>query len=150
MAVARRWYGRDTGLSVRMFLTMFLLAVVYLAFLTFLFWIGVDSLFLVVIAGGFVLAQYFFSDKLVLMTMGAKVVDEREAPELHALVERLSSIADLPKPKVAVVQTEVPNAFATGRSPKNAVVAVTTGLLSRLNEREVEGVLAHELSHVKN
>src|SRR5881227_470946 len=94
--------------------------------------------------------QYFTSDKLALAASGAKVVERDQAPELHAMIERLCAMADLPKPRVAVIDTDVPNAFATGRSPKHAAVAVTTGLWQRLEPREVEGVLAHELSHIAN
>lgn len=100
--------------------------------------------------GGLLLAQYYFSDQLVLRSMGAKAVSRQEAPELHNLMERLAALADLPKPRVAVVQTDMPNAFATGRNPKHAVVAVTTGLMDRLDQPELEAVLAHELSHVRN
>src|SRR5213075_1912195 len=94
--------------------------------------------------------QYYTSDKLALKASGAKVVDRDQAPELHAMIERLCAMADLPKPRVAVIDTDVPNAFATGRSPKHAAVAVTTGLWRRLDKEEIEGVLAHELSHVAN
>jgi heat shock protein HtpX len=100
--------------------------------------------------GGFMFLQYFFSDKMILSSMGAKLVSEDQEPRLHDMVRRLCQNADLPMPKIAVVKTSMPNAFATGRNQKNAVVAVTTGLVSRLNESEVEAVLAHELTHVKN
>jgi heat shock protein HtpX len=105
---------------------------------------------MLVIVVGLALFQYFTSDKLALAASGAKVVSEQEAPELHTMIERLCALADLPKPKVAVIDTDVPNAFATGRSPKHAAVAVTTGLWRRLEPHEVEGVLAHELSHIAN
>jgi heat shock protein HtpX len=105
---------------------------------------------MLLIVGGIALFQYFTSDKLALMASGAKVVSEQDAPELHAMVDRLVAMADLPKPKVAVIDTDVPNAFATGRNPKHSAVAVTTGLWQRLEPREVEGVLAHELSHIQN
>jgi heat shock protein HtpX len=105
---------------------------------------------MVVIIGGLALFQYFTSDKLALASSGAKVVSAEEAPELHAMVERLCALADLPKPRLAIIDTDVPNAFATGRSPKHAAVAVTRGLWERLEPREVEGVIAHELSHVGN
>ncbi len=140
----------DLGLSLRMFLSMFLLAVVYLIFMTILWQAGVGFLPMAVIAGGMLLAQYYFSDKLVLATMGARVVSPEEAPELHEIIGKLAAAADLPMPKVAVVQTDMPNAFATGRNPKNAVVATTTGLLRRLTWPEVEAVLGHEMTHVKN
>jgi len=133
-----------------MMLTMFLLAAVYLAFLAVLLSMGVSQLVVILFMGGFMFLQYFFSDKMILSRMGAKLVSESEEPRLHDMVRRLCQNADLPMPKIAVVKTSMPNAFATGRNQKNAVVAVTTGLVSRLNESEVEAVLAHELTHVKN
>jgi heat shock protein HtpX len=134
-----------------MYFTMFMLGMVYVAFLGLLFWAGISPIFILVIAVIMAAFQYFGSDKIVLMTTKAKVVTEEEEPKLHATIERLAAMADMPKPKkIAVMDTEVPNAFATGRNPKNAVVAVTRGLMSRLSEREVEAVLAHELTHVKN
>ena len=147
----QRSYGRDTQLTYRMAFTSFLLLLVYIAFAGLLFWAGIHPIFIVVM--GVILAafQYFGSDKLVPMTTGARVVGPDEEPKLHGMVERLAAMADMPKPKkIAVMDTHVPNAFATGRNPKNAVVAVTTGLMSRLDEKEQEAVLAHELSHVKN
>ena len=147
----RRAFGRDRGLTVRLLLTSGLLGLLYVAFgLALIQFTGVGIVGMVVIAGGVALFQYYTSDKLALFASGAKVVDERQAPELHAMVERLCALADLPKPKVAVIDTDVPNAFATGRNPKNSAVAVTTGLWNRLEPREVEGVLAHELSHIAN
>lgn len=146
----KKWYGRDTGLTLRMFLTMFLLGIVYLAFIAVLFYFGVSTMFIFIFAALMLGVQYFFSDKLVLWTMGAKMVSEAEAPQLHAMVERLCALSDLPKPRIAVMDTSMPNAFATGRNPPNAVVAVTTGIMRTLNPQELEGVLAHELSHIKN
>ncbi len=102
------------------------------------------------IFGGFSLVQYYFSDKLALRSMGARVVGENEYPELHATITRLSQQADLPKPKIAVADSQVPNAFATGRNKRAAAVCVTTGLMNQLNDDELEGVLAHELAHIKN
>ncbi|HOU70537.1 MAG: zinc metalloprotease HtpX [Methanothrix sp.] len=145
----RRWKS-DRGLEARMMLTMFLLAAVYLAFLAVLLSMGVSQLVVILFMGGFMFLQYFFSDKMILSSMGAKLVSEDQEPRLHDMVRRLCQNADLPMPKIAVVKTSMPNAFATGRNQKNAVVAVTTGLVSRLNESEVEAVLAHELTHVKN
>ncbi|MBI4317711.1 MAG: zinc metalloprotease HtpX [Chloroflexi bacterium] len=133
-----------------MFIVMFLLAVVYLFFILALWAAGLDFFSLAVIAGIVLIGQYFLSDKLVLWSMGAREVTSAEAPGLHGLVERLVAMADLPKPRIAIVNTSVPNAFATGRNPKNSVVAVTTGLLDRLDTPEIEAVLAHELSHVRN
>jgi heat shock protein HtpX len=147
----QRSYGRDTELTVRMFFTMFLLALIFVAFMGVLFAFGVNPIFILVLAVIMAGLQYFFSDKLVLMTTRARVVTPQQEPRLHAMIERLAAAADIPKPKkIAIMETSVPNAFATGRNPKNAVVAVTRGLLDRLNEREVEAVLGHELAHVKN
>ena len=147
----RRAYGRDFGLSSRMFLTMFLLGAVYVGFFVVLLQLFDLGLFaVVVIMGALAFLQYFTSDKIALAASGAKVVERDQAPELHAMVERLCAMADIPKPRVAVVPTDVPNAFATGRSPKKSVVAVTRGLWERLEPREIEGVLAHELAHVAN
>ncbi len=145
----KRWKS-DRGLEARMLLTMFLLAAVYLAFLAVLLSMGVSRIIVVLFMGGFMFLQYFFSDKMILSSMGAKPVSESEEPRIHDMVRRLCQNADLPMPKIAVVKTAMPNAFATGRNQKHAVVAVTTGLLSRLNESEVEAVLAHELTHIKN
>ena len=147
----RRSYGRDLGLSLRMILTGGLLGALYVAFAVVLFQVlNVGLVPMLVIVLGLAFFQYYTSDKLALLASGAKVVEPEQAPELHAMVERLCALADLPKPKVAVVETDVPNAFATGRSPRHAAVAVTTGLWRRLDEKEVEGVLAHELSHIAN
>lgn len=146
----KKWY-RDYGLAARMMLTMFLLAAVYLFFLVVLSeYGGVGTYGLIVFAGFFLLIQFFFSDKLVLWSMGGRIVSEQEEPRLHETVSRLCAIADLPKPKIAIVESNVPNAFATGRSKESAVVAVTTSLKQRLSQPEIEAVLAHELSHVKN
>src|SRR5262245_1987610 len=129
----RKAYGRDFGLSSRMFLTMFTLGLLYVLFFVVLVNILNVGLFVVVLIMGILaFVQYFTSDKLALMASGAKVVEPDEAPELHAMVERLAAMADLPKPRVAVIPTEVPNAFATGRDQKRAVVAVTQGLWNRL------------------
>ncbi|GFN24212.1 zinc metalloprotease HtpX [Thermanaeromonas sp. C210] len=146
----RRQIKTDKGLQARMFLTMFLLAALYLFFALVLWQAGVGYTGMAVVIGGMLLAQYYFSDRMVLWSMGAREVGPAEAPELHALVERLAILADVPKPRVAIVRTPVPNAFATGRSPAHAVVAVTTGLLERLDPPEVEAVLAHELSHIRH
>jgi len=133
-----------------MLFTMFLLAAVYLFFLAFLSYYGTSQIFMVLFIGLFMGIQYFYSDKMVLWTTGAHIVSESEEPKLHDMVTRLCAIADLPKPQIAIVQTRVPNAFATGRSPNKAVVAVTTGIMDKLSPAELEAVLAHELSHVKN
>jgi heat shock protein HtpX len=147
----RRSYGRDAGLTLRMFTTASLLGLLYVVFAVVLFnvlSVGLVPMILIVV--GIAFFQYFTSDKLALAASGAKVVERDQAPELHAMIERLCAMADLPKPRVAIIDTDVPNAFATGRSPKHAAVAVTRGLWQRLEPREVEGVLAHELSHVAN
>jgi len=146
----KKWYGRDSELSLRMFLTMFLLAIIYMAFIAVLSYLGVSAILIFVLAAFLLGMQYFFSDKLVLWAMGARIVSDSEEPQLHAMVDRLSTIADLPKPRIAIMDTPMPNAFATGRNPSNAVVAVTTGIMRTLNPQELEGVLAHELSHIKN
>jgi len=141
----------DWGLRARMFLTMFLLFALYIVFAGVITgYVGGGLPLFAVLFGGMSLVQYYFSDTLTLRTMGAKEVSPEEYPELHRSVERLSQQADLPKPTVAVIDSRVPNAFATGRNQRNAAVAVTTGLLSTLSREELDGVLAHELAHVKN
>jgi heat shock protein HtpX len=147
----RKAFGRDFGLSSRMVLTSFLLGLLYVVFAVVLFqYLSVGLLPMLLIVVGLAVFQYYTSDKLALAASGAKVVTPEQAPELHAMVDRLCGLADLPKPKVAIIPTEVPNAFATGRSPKHAAVAVTEGLWRRLEPKEVEGVIAHELSHIAN
>ena len=147
----RKSYGRDAGLSIRMLFSGVLLGALYVGFAVVLFQVlNVGLIPMILIVVGLAFFQYFTSDKLALAASGAKVVSEQDAPELHQMVERLCAMADLPKPKVAVIDTDVPNAFATGRSPKHAAVAVTTGLWRRLDPQEVEAVLAHELSHIAN
>jgi heat shock protein HtpX len=147
----RKAYGRDAGLSLRMLATGGLLGLLYVVFAVVLFSIfQVGFVFGVVIIGALAIFQYFSSAKLALLASGAKIVERDEAPALHDMVERLCGMADLPKPKVAIIPTHVPNAFATGRNPKNAAVAVTQGLWETLEPQEIEGVLAHELSHVAN
>jgi heat shock protein HtpX len=147
----RKTFGRDAGLSARMLLTGGLLGLLYVAFGVALFSVlNVGLVPMLVIVVGIAIFQYYTSDKLALAASGAKITSREQAPELHDMIERLCALADLPKPRVAVIESDVPNAFATGRSPKHAAVAVTTGLWRRLEPREVEGVLAHELSHVAN
>jgi heat shock protein HtpX len=139
----------DWGLRGRMVLTMFLLFVLYIVFVAILSrYMGLFGIVLVM--GLFSLGQFFFSDRLALYSMGARRVDAEEYPRLHAMVDRLCQQADLPKPDVAVADTKMPNAFAAGRSQKNSTVCVTEGLLRTLDEEELEGVMAHELAHVKN
>src|SRR5688500_14437498 len=142
--------GKDTGLQVRMALTMFLLGAVYAVLIGALLAAGTGAITVAVIAGGLLLAQLLFADKMALYAMGAREVSPREAPELHAMVERLCVQADLPKPRVAVAQTSMPNAFALGRSPRSATVCATTGIMELLSPAELEGVMAHELTHVQN
>jgi heat shock protein HtpX len=147
----RRSYGRDAGLTVRMLLTTGLLGLLYVVFAVVLFNVlSVGLVPMLVIVIGIAFFQYYTSDKLALAAAGAKVVGPEDAPALHEMVERLCAMADLPKPRIAIMDTPVPNAFATGRSPKHAAVCVTTGLWERLDPKETEGVLAHELSHIAN
>ena len=141
---------RDRGLQFRMFAVMLALGVLYAALVAVLFASGASAVFIAVFAGGMALLQLFASDKLALRAMGARVVTPAEAPEFHAMIERLCVQADLPKPRVAIVDTQMPNAFALGRSPKNATVCATTGIMGLLSPAELEGVMAHELTHVKN
>jgi heat shock protein HtpX len=133
-----------------MAIVMFLLAVIYLAFIAVMFALRVDILFIGIFVVAIAVVQYFYSDKLVLLSMGAHEVTPQQAPELHSMIERLCQQIDLPKPRVAVADTDVPNAFATGRNPQHAVICVTAGIMRRLEENELEAVLAHELTHVKN
>ncbi len=163
-------FGKDTGLQVRMTVTMFLLGLVYVVLVVALLGSGVNGVtvaiiagglaavqlfasgytFLLVLVGGMFLLQVFASDKLALHAMGAREVSPQEAPQLHAMVERLCVQADLPKPRIAVANTRMPNAFAIGRSPKKATVCATTGIMELLSPAELEGVMAHELTHVQN
>jgi heat shock protein HtpX len=138
----------DRGLSSRMFLTMFLLGLLYVAFVAALFSVAKSFLFALVVAAGLLAVQYFASDRIALFAMGGKEVSPDEAPQLHGIVDRLCALADMPKPRVAIADSDIPNAFATGRNPAHAVVCATTGLMRRLDEPEIEAVLAHELSHV--
>jgi heat shock protein HtpX len=147
----RKAYGRDWGLTSRMIFTSGLLGLLYVTFAVVLFYfLNVGLAPMLVIVVGLAIFQYYSSDKLALLAAGAKVIERDQAPELFDTVGRLAAMAELPMPRVAIVDTDVPNAFATGRNPKNAVVAVTAGLMRRLNQQEIEGVLAHELTHIKN
>ena len=143
-------WKRDWGLTGRVWLTMFLLFILYLVFMTILWAFFANVWLIVILAVGMGLVQYFFSDKLVLWSTHSRVIEPDEYPELHMTVEKLCREADLPLPKIAIMQSPVPNAFATGRSPKHAVVAVTDSIIRLLSRDELEAVLAHELSHVKN
>ena len=143
--------SKDSGLTLRMFFTGFLLFLVYIVFFGILLISGLPVVFVLIFGIGMVFFQYFFSDRLVLATTRAKVTTQEEYPKLHAMIEKLAVQSGIPKPKkIALMDIDAPNAFATGRSPKQATIAVTTGLLRRLNDEELEGVLGHELAHVKN
>ena len=150
MAVTKTEFGRDPGLQFRMILTLFLLGALYVVFAGVLIGAGVQGPVILLICGGLALLQLTTSDKLALHAMGAREVTPQEAPELHSMIERLCIQADLPKPKIAVAQTNMPNAFALGRSQKSATVCATTGIMNLLSPAELEGVMAHELAHVKN
>jgi heat shock protein HtpX len=146
--MARNRYAPDRGLTARMGGTMFMLGLLYVVLMAVLIWAGLNSWFVLIIAGGSAWAQWYFSDRVALFSMGARVVTPEQAPQLHAVIDRLCAMADMPKPAVAIADTDMPNAFATGRSTKRAVVCVTTGLLRRLDAEELEAVLSHELAHV--
>jgi heat shock protein HtpX len=139
---------KDRGLTGRMTLVMALMAVLYLGFMALLISQGFSTAFILVVAAGFGFAQWYFSDKVALAAMRAREVTPQQAPELHGMIDRLCAMADMPKPRVYITDMDMPNAFATGRSPKHSAVCVTTGIMRRLDAEEMEGVLAHELSHV--
>ncbi|MBA3308692.1 MAG: zinc metalloprotease HtpX [Nocardioidaceae bacterium] len=141
-------FRSDTGLTVRMTVVMLLLGGLYVTVGAGLIAYGFSAATVLVIAGALGLGQWFFSDKLALKAMRAREVSPNEAPELHGMIDRLCALADMPKPKVAIADSDVPNAFATGRSPEHSAVCVTTGIMRRLDAEELEGVLSHELSHV--
>ncbi|OPX61720.1 MULTISPECIES: zinc metalloprotease HtpX [unclassified Methanoregula] len=145
-------WKRDWGLTARVWFTGLLLVLLYLVFMTILLVLfpSISTIFLVLLAVGMGLVQYFFSDRMVLWSTGSRIVEEDEYPELHRMVEKLCKEADLPKPKVAIMQSPIPNAFATGRNPNHAVIACTDSIMRLLNRDELEAVLAHELAHVKN
>ena len=143
-----RRFRSDPQLVARMGVTMFLIGALYVLVFGLLVAKGIAFGPLIVIAAIMLFAQYYFSDKMALFGMGGRIVTPEEAPELHGVVDRLCALADMPKPRVAIADTDIPNAFATGRNPKNAVVCATTGILRRLDTDELEGVLSHELSHV--
>jgi heat shock protein HtpX len=150
MAPPSSSFGRDPGLQARMLLTLFLLGLVYAVLVAVLFAAGAGAVTIAVVAGALFAVQFFTSDKIALLSMGAHVVSPQEAPQLHSIIERLCIQANLPKPRVAIAQTAMPNAFAIGRSPKTATVCATTGLLELLSPAELEAVLGHELTHVQN
>jgi heat shock protein HtpX len=138
----------DRGLNLRMFITGLMIVLLYGAVIGLLIAVGISYSIVLVFAAGLLFVQYWFSDKIALYGMGGRVVTPEEAPQLHGAIDRLCAMADMKKPRVAIAESDVPNAFATGRSPKSAVVCATTGLMRRLDESELEAVLAHELSHV--
>ena len=154
--MVRTRYAPDRGLQARMGLTMFLLGLVFVAFVVALVFIlaafkvgaGAIIFFAVLLGGGLTFGSLFWSDKIALRASGAQEVTPEEAPKLHGIIDRLCALADMPKPRVAIAPTDMPNAFATGRNSKNAVLVVTTGLMRRLDDKELEGVIAHEMSHV--
>ncbi len=144
----RSRFAADRGLVTRMVFVMFLIGLLYVVFVGALIAVSSSISLIIVVVGGFFLLQFFASDRIALFAMHGRVVTPEEAPELHAVVDRLCAMSNTPKPKVAIAETDVPNAFATGRSQKRAVVCATTGILRRLDPEELEGVLAHEMSHV--
>ena len=154
--MVRTRYAPDRGLQARMGLTMFLLGVVFVALVVALVFIlaafkqgpGVIVFFALLLGAGLTFGSLFWSDKVALRASGAREVTPAEAPQLHGIIDRICALADMPKPRVAIAQSNMPNAFATGRNSKSAVVVVTTGLMAKLNDQELEGVLAHELSHI--
>ncbi|MGB7665017.1 MAG: zinc metalloprotease HtpX [Nitrososphaeraceae archaeon] len=148
--MSRAWQRRDTGLTLRMITSFMILTVLYLAFLGVLAYLGVGFIPITIVAAVLIIAQWYFSDKIVLWSSGAKVVTREQFPELHELVERIVARNDLPKPKIAVINSAVPNAFATGKSQGSSIVAVTTGLVDILTSEELEGVIGHELTHIRN
>jgi heat shock protein HtpX len=150
MATRRSSFGKDTGLQARMVFTLFLLGLLYVVFIGVLFAAGAGAGIIIVIALVLLLLQLFASDKIAMATMGVKEVSPAEEPELHAIVERLCVQADLPKPRVCVMETSMPNAFAMGRTKKSTTVCATRGIIDMLSPGELEGVMAHELTHVIN
>jgi heat shock protein HtpX len=144
------WQKRDAGLTARMIVSFAVLTVLYIVFLSVLAYAGVGAIAIAVIAAILILAQWYFSDKIVLWSTGAKIVSREQFPELHDLVERIVARNNLSKPRIAVINTKMPNAFATGKTPKSSIVAVTIGLMDQLDSEELEGVIAHELAHIKN
>ncbi|MGC2667824.1 MAG: zinc metalloprotease HtpX [Candidatus Nitrosopolaris sp.] len=144
------WQKRDTGLTIRMVFSFAILTLLYLIFLSVLAYLGIGFIPIIIIASGMILAQWYFSDKIVMWSSGAKLVSKEQYPQLHELIERIVARNNLSKPRIAVINKNMPNAFATGRGQKSSVVAVTTGLLDILDTEELEGVVAHELTHIRN
>ena len=152
MSISRTpsWQRRDSGLTARIILSFAILSFLYLIFLSILAYVGLDFISITVIASIMIILQWYFSDKIVLWSSRAKIVTREQFPKLHDIIERIVARNNLPKPKIAVITTNMPNAFATGKGPKSSVVAVTTGILDLLDTEELEGVLAHELTHIRN
>jgi heat shock protein HtpX len=144
------WQKTDTGLTARIIICFAILTILYLGFITVLYYLGLGFFPIVIISGAFILGQWFFSDKIVLWSTGAKIVTKDQYPILHEIIERIVSTNGMHKPKIAVMNSRVPNAFATGKRQRSSVVAVTTSLMDILDYDELEGVLAHELTHIKN
>jgi heat shock protein HtpX len=149
-STSTRKFHKDRGLVTRMYFTMFMLGFLYAVFALFLMAAGMQLMFIGGIVGIIVVVQYYMSDKLILRSTGAKEVTAEQEPALHKMVKQLADRYEMPMPKIAVIETAIPNAFATGRNPQNALVAVTTGIQQRLNERELQAVIGHELAHVAN
>lgn len=145
-----RKFKRDGGIVSRMYFTMLMLGVLYAVFAYVLLRLGMPIAFVSGIVLLMAIFQYYMSDKMVMWSTGAKEISEEDAPDLHRMVRELADRYEMPMPKVAIIDSRVPNAFATGRNPKNALVAVTTGILRRLSDRELRAVLGHELAHVAN
>jgi heat shock protein HtpX len=150
MASRRSSFGKDSGLQARMLMTMFLLGLVYVVFIGVLYAVGAAASLIIVVAVVLLMVQFFGSDKIALASMGVKEVSAAQEPELHAIVERLCVQADLPKPRIGVIETSMPNACAMGKSRKNTTVCATRGIMQMLSPAELEGVMAHELTHVIN
>ena len=154
--MARTRYAPDRGLTARMTATMFLLGLVFVVFIALIIGIGAAThasdavivLFALVLGGGFAIGSLFYSDKIALSTAGAVEVTPQQAPVLHGIVDRVCALADMSKPRIAIAESPMPNAFATGRNADKAVLCVTTGLMNKLDDAELEGVIAHEMSHV--
>lgn len=144
------WRNRDPGITIRIIACLSILAILYIVFITVLAYLGLGYLPIMLISAGLILSQWYFSDKIVLWSTGAKIVTKDQYYNLHTMIEQIVSTNNLPKPKIAVINSHIPNAFATGKGHRNSVVAVTTGLLDLLEYDELEGVLAHELTHIKN
>ncbi len=149
-SLTTRKFRKDRGLVTRMYFTMFMLGILYAAFALFMLAAGLHFIIIGGIVGVMLVVQYYMSDRLILMSTGAKQVSAEQEPALHRMIKTLADRYEMPMPRVAIIDTAIPNAFATGRNPKNALVAVTTGIQQRLSERELQAVIGHELAHVAN